>query len=310
MVLITILLFLSVLMLLLLYLLYRSIFYSGRTARMTEPYDGLSSPFIQDRRELVKSEIDSLCAHPCEEICIKARDGTKLFGRFYSCGESAFVCIIFHGYKGSSYTEPSGIANRLLERGISVLTAEHRAHGKSGGSCISFGIRESFDCACWCQYFNERFGGECKLALLGISMGGASVLMASELDLPKSVFCIIADCPYSSAKDIIKRVLSNRHLPSRIIYPAVWLSALIFGRFRLGSASVLRAVKNSKLPVLLIHGTADKFVPISMSEEIYAACSSEKAFFKAEGAGHAGSFANDPEKYSSAVLSFIQKATK
>ena len=52
----------------------------------------------------------------------------------------------------------------------------------------------------------------------GISMGAATVLMASEFDLPASVRGIIADCGYTSPRDILKKVIRQCHLPVAPVY--------------------------------------------------------------------------------------------
>ncbi len=293
-----------------LFALYLSIFCASKATRQTDPIRGLESPFLEGRRDFVRSKMELLSCHPCEEIRTKSRDGVTLFGRYYSDDESAPICIIFHGYKGSSYTEPSALAVHLLSCGISVLVTDHRAHGQSGGASITFGIKERYDALYWCEYINNRWGHDRKILLAGVSMGASSVLMASELCLPRGVCGIIADCPYSEPKAIIKRVISNKGLPARLIYPAIRLSALVFGHFNLGASSPVSAVRKAQIPIMLIHGSADNFVPLRMSEEIYEACASEKTLLTIKGAKHGGCFATDPEKYSSAVLQFIEKATK
>ena len=94
----------------------------------------------------------------------------------------------------------------LQNEGYNVLLAEQRAHFRSGGHTITYGIRERRDVLSWVTYANSRFGTDRPIYLFGISMGAATVVMAADLDLPDNVRLICADCPYSSPKDIICHV--------------------------------------------------------------------------------------------------------
>ena len=133
-------------------------------------------------------------------------------------------------------------------------------------------------------------------------MGAATVLMAAELDLPENVTGIIADCPYTSPKDIIKKVCGDMKLPSSLLYPFVKLGAKLYGHFDLESADAAEAVCHAKVPVLLIHGEDDRFVPCSMSRKI---CDSFREsnpdgdiiFETFPGAGHGISFMEDEPRY-------------
>ena len=188
-----------------------------------------------------------------------------------------------------------------------TLLVDQRAHGQSGGTSISFGIKERHDCLAWVEYAKERFG-DIPIFLVGISMGGATVLMASDLGLPKSVKGIIADCPYSSPKEIICRVCkAELKLVPWIIYPFIKLSAILFGGFNLSRASATKSVSQTNIPILLIHGEGDSFVPSQMSDKIYESCVSEKYICKIPEAGHGMAFLYDMSTYENTVKSFIEK---
>ncbi len=294
---------------LVLYSVYRKVFYNSRTNRSDDPYAALSSPYLEGMRDVVKQQIDDLSTYPCEEILIKAKDGKTLYGRYYKGEEKAPVCILFHGYKGSSHAELSGVALMMLSHGIGAIAVDQRAHGKSSGETVSFGVKERFDCLRWANYVKERFGENKKIILYGMSMGASTVIMSTELDLPRGVCAVIADCPYSEPSAIIKRVLKNRGLSPKTVYPIVYLSALLIGRFNLSAASPRLAVKNAKVPILLIHGDADDFVPHSMSEDIYNGNTRICKLFTVSGAKHGASFAVGQERYVREVLSFIDEKT-
>ena len=134
--------------------------------------------------------------------------------------------------------------------------------------------------------------------------------MASDLPLPHSVKGVIADCPYSSPKSIITKVCNNLKLPGRFIYPFVWLGALIIGNFRLGASSALKSVQRTQLPILLIHGDDDRFVPCDMSYEIFKSAKENARIVTIPMAGHGISHFVDSDKYENAVISFFNDFQK
>ena len=135
-------------------------------------------------------------------------------------------------------------------------------------------------------------------------MGAATVLMASGKELPKNVVCILADCGYSTPREIIMKTIKEMKLPPKIMYPFVKLGAKIFGHFNLDEYSPIEAVKNSKTPTIFIHGTNDDFVPYSMSEKMYEECTAKKSLVPIEGAGHGLAYPVNKEKYLQALQDF------
>ena len=65
------------------------------------------------------------------------------------------------------------------------------------------------------------------------------------------------------------------------------------------------SLENSKVPVFLIHGTADNFVPCEMTRQAYASCTGKKEMLLVEGADHGVSFLLEPARYTQMVNDFI-----
>ena len=212
---------------------------------------------------------------------------------------------MFHGYRGTAERDLSGGVQRCFRVGRSALVVDQRCSGKSGGRVITFGINEHKDCLSWVDFMVKHFGPDVKIILTGISMGGATVLTASGCDLPENVIGILADCPYSSPKEIICKVIKDMGLPPKIFYPFTKLSARIFGKFDLEETSPLEGVKNCRIPVIFFHGESDDFVPCDMSRELFEACASKKKLVTIPGAGHGLSYAVDPEKYLTSLQEFF-----
>ena len=184
------------------------------------------------------------------------------------------------------------------------MLIDQRASGTSDGSVISFGINERHDAVAWARFAVEHFGPDVKLALGGVSMGAATALLAAGEELPENVVCIMGDCGYSSAKEIITKVIGEMHLPPKIFYPLVRLSGRLFGGFDIEETSPIDAMSRCTKPVIFIHGDNDKFVPHTMSEDMYAVCKSKKKLVLIPGVGHGMAYPHAPEAYISALADF------
>ena len=253
--------------------------------------------------------IDEISRTPCEDVYIKARDGVTLYGRYYHVADGAPVEIQLHGYRGHALRDFCGGARDARARGHNLILVDQRAHGRSGGRSVSFGIKERYDTLDWVEYSVSRFGDGVDIILIGMSMGAATVLMASELPLPKNVRCIMADCPYSSPREIIRKVVGDMGLPASLLMPFIKLGGIIWGGFNIDSSSAREAVKNSKIPTLIIHGEGDSFVPCDMSREIFEGCKmSQRTLLTVQGAEHGISYLVDKERYLDTVVSFMEKA--
>ena len=294
---------LAILLLICLYC-FHTCFYSPGN-RKEDPYEMLTGEQYAALSEGIFYCTRRMEQSPCEFVTIKAFDGTRLTGRYYHHHDGAPILLLFHGYRSMALRDCAGgyILGRKL--GLNVLAVDQRAHGRSGGRIITFGIRERRDCLNWVHYLNKRFGNDMPILLSGLSMGAATVLMAANLPLPENVCGIMADCPYSDPCDIILKVAADRKLPSKLVRPFILLSARLFGGFSLLECSAESAVQNTKIPILLIHGEDDKFVPCGMSHAIAKHCKSACQLHTFPGAGHGLCYTTAPQRYEEVTLSFL-----
>ena len=285
---------------------YKMAFYSPKKLRAT--FEELPKGEQYEReRERMLSLIREMQALPFERVEITSYDGKKLFGRYYHVKDGAPLQLQFHGYKGSAVRDFCGGNKIAREMGHNSLVIEQRAHGESEGHTITFGIKERRDCLSWIEYANRRFGEDTTVYLSGVSMGAATVLMASQLQLPKNVKGIIADSPYSSPEALIRKVCKEMGYPPKLAFPFLQLGSRVFGGFNLREASAKEAVKHTNIPILLIHGEEDLFVPCEMSKEIYEYCASREnvTFVTFPKAGHGISYIVDEERYVRILHGFL-----
>ncbi len=284
-----------------LYVIYIKTFYNNPVKHRKKNFKFKGQ--ILEYKDRVKEIYNNISQSDYEQVFITNRSGLKLAARYYHKDDNAPLAIMFHGYKSHAMYDNGGGYEICSENNINVLIPDQRAHGESEGKCVCFGVSERFDCLDWVDYAIKRFGADIKIILVGVSMGAATVLMASGLGLPLNVKGIIADCGYSSPKDIIKKVIKDFKLPGFLVYPCVRLSGRMFGHFDIESASTVEAVKNAKLPIMLVHGEDDGFVPCDMSRQIQKACNGQ--LVTVPGADHGLSYIVDTNAYRNATVGFI-----
>ena len=261
-------------------------------------------PMPPRERERSLALIDKLNARPYERVGIRSRDGLQLSGRYYHVRDGAPLAILCHGYRGTPSRDFCGGADICFSLGFNVLMIEQRAHGSSEGHTITFGVKERYDVLDWTKYAVERFGDRIQILLGGISMGGGTVLMASGLPLPGSVRGILADCPFTSPAAIIREVGASKGLPVKPLFPLAELAARVFGGFSLTDADAAEAVKDAKVPILLIHGEADGLVPCEMNRKIAEANPGLVERHTFPGADHGLSYLIDTPRYTRLVTEF------
>lgn len=257
-------------------------------------------------REGVERSLAALQALPYERVEILSHDGLALRARLYTAENAIGTVILFHGYRSCGENDFSGIFPYYMgERRCSILLVDQRAHGDSEGRYITFGIHERRDCVGWATYIANRFGPSHKIVLDGMSMGAATVMMASAEPLPDNVVGVIADCGYSSPLDILRHAGHNMHLPLPLIMPAVLFLCRTVAHFDPRETDAMRAVAGARIPLLLVHGRADDFVPYTMGEALFAVASEPKAMASIEGAGHGLSYLVSPEAVLAALTEFF-----
>lgn len=254
-------------------------------------------------RHLIDPAVAALKSERWEDVFVTSHDGLKLHAVFFDRG-AADTVLCFHGYRSTPFGDFSIGGTFYLNEGYNVLFIDQRAHGRSEGKYITFGVKERLDVKTWVEYIAPRTSG--RLFLSGISMGAATVLMASDLDLPK-VVGIMADCGYTSPHAIIKKVIGDMHLPPLPILPLTDLWCRLLAKFSHYEYSTVKAVSRSKVPILFVHGRADNFVPCAMTEETYEACTSEKELIVVEQAGHGLSFLVERERCEAAARAFMER---
>lgn len=271
-----------------------------RTMKMAGTDWSQYSSLLGERKEY-------LLAQPHEDIYIRSFDGLKLHATYFPRDDAKVTVICFHGYTSQGMSDYIGLSDFYLRRkGYNMLLVDERAHGQSEGTYIGFGCLDRRDAVKWIDWVIEKNGESADIILHGTSMGAATVLMTSGLELPKQVRLIVSDCAFTSPKEVFTHVLhSIYHMPA---FPLIQLSDMANRRlagYGMDECNAAREVKKARVPILFIHGDADTFVPVHMCEEIYGNCASMKRKLIVKGAAHAESYYKEPETYEHALEEWI-----
>lgn len=288
---------LFILILLTSYISFKITFYSNRKKIKTDEFTLPPDKIYQDYKERIFDAYNKAKALKYIELEITSFDGLKLKGKYFECVKNAPIEIMFHGYRGDSLSDLSVGIERCFKLNRNCLLVDQRASGKSEGTVISFGINESKDCLLWIDKVIETFGNDVQIILTGISMGAATVVMASGNKLPSNVIGVLADCGFHSAKEVIKKTIKEMHLPVFLFYPFVKMGAKIFGHFNLEESSPIEQIQKTEVPIIFFHGLNDTIVPHYMSEEMYKLCNSRKKLISIKDAGHGLAYIIEPNLY-------------
>lgn len=248
---------------------------------------------------------------PTSPITIQSHDGMTLKAHYYPAKHPKRLLILVHGWHSAWYKDFCASAPFFHEKDCDLLMIEQRCHGESEGKYISYGIKERYDILSWLTWAESHLP-RLPIYLCGISMGASTVLMTAGLPVEHRVRGIIADCGYTTPRNIIqsamKKPLKAAANPTLL---AVELNCRRKGNWDMSEYSTLDAMaQNTSIPILFVHGDADDFVPCEMTLQNFEACRAPKEIFIVPRAGHGLSYVVDPEGYQAKVLGFFAKYDK
>jgi len=244
-----------------------------------------------------------------QDVEFASADGTTLRGWFLPSFTNDRVVVLAHGYRGNRVADKPSLptAKYLTERGFSVLMFDFRNSGLSDGDLTTVGLNEKTDLLAAIDYVKSQGYGGSGIGVLGFSMGAATSLMAAADT--KDIKALAVDSPFSDLDSYLRENLPYwSHLPSFPFTPLMmWELPMLIGHTP-SEVSPLQAVSNLQdRPVLFIHGTGDKAIPVSHSQQLLAEQNTPaiSELWTMEGAGHVGTFELDPIAYMTRVGDFF-----
>ena len=249
-------------------------------------------------------EISKYFSEGFEKIEMTSNDGLKLYG-FYKDNNQNKLALLVHGYGGDHFDMYS-YAKIFEERGYDICAIDNRTHGISEGEILTMGLYEHFDLIEWIKKLLSK---KCnyKIVLFGILMGASTVCMSLGENLPNNVICAIEDCGYDNANRQMKYVYSKTKL-AKLFYKIFYDYTKRTKDIDLKAIDVNEKLRNSKIPVLFIHGEKDDFVPTEMVYSLYESMPENRRFlYIAKEATHTKSIDVNEKEYKKIVYKFLDK---
>ncbi|MDY6073083.1 MAG: alpha/beta hydrolase [Eubacteriales bacterium] len=243
-----------------------------------------------------------LSEYETSPFSIQNKRKEMLYGDFYYVENPKGIIIICHGF-ACNRVFSFNYAKMFLSLGYNVLIYDHTHSGESEGTKCGMGFYESEDLEEIVQYIKDNYNYSL-IGTLGESMGAATVL--KHLGKYNSVDFTIADCPYESLRKQIKsRINKLIKLPGFVLLPIIDTYLHLLGGYGFRDVNIKESVINIKKPFMLVHGSTDSYISVEDSLNLKLANDNCKKIYICNGADHARSYEQDPEKYKEEVNDFL-----
>ncbi|HEV8678473.1 MAG TPA: alpha/beta fold hydrolase [Stellaceae bacterium] len=239
-------------------------------------YVGICALFWKYERAFVFAQVPRPRIAPQEaglagfaEVTVTTEDGVPLYG-WWKPPEPGHGAIVFLTGSGVSLSDYPPLLGDLASHGFGVLGIDYRGNGASPGTPSEAAwradARAAFD-------FADGAAPGAKIAAFGESMGtGLAVGLARE----RPVVGVLLNSPYASLLRQFERdgmpLMRALPLPFRLLMTDTLDSEALIGGVR--------------VPVMILHGTADQTIRIGEARRVYAAAREPKTMIEVEGAGH------------------------
>jgi alpha-beta hydrolase superfamily lysophospholipase len=260
-----------------------------------------SALHISGRPRAEAAEADAIArgsASTWEPARATAADGVLLDGWLFTPRvPNGSGVIVLHGV-GDTRRGMAVHAGFLLRAGFTVLMPDCRGHGSSGGSVITYGIRESADVHAWADWLlRERPIAH----LYGLAQSMGAAILIESLPREPRFRALVADCPFDSFEDIAYYRLEHAsglgHWAAWPVVQTGFLYARLVYGLNLREASPAAAIRSTTVPILLIHGTDDTNIPPSQSEALHALNPQSTSLWMVPGAHHVAALSANPQEY-------------
>ena len=189
-----------------------------------------------------------------KEISVPSTDGITLKAWFYKNPQNKYTVLFFHGNAG-------GLGNRIYKLNelknlnLNYLIISWRGFSGNKGNPTEQGLYS--DARSALEWLEKNNISKNKIILYGESLGTG---VAVEVSQNQKFAGIILESPYTSIVDAAK--IYYPYLPVDLILKDKYLS--------------LKKIKNINSPILIMHGGADRIIPITMGKKLFDEVQSKK----------------------------------
>jgi len=216
---------------------------------------------------------------------VRTLDGVNIAGVEVPCTMSTKSAVVLcHGFLGSwRRSQNVGLARALAAR-HAVFLFDFRGHGASGGHS-TVGDREALDVHAVVGHARDR--GYDRVVTVGASMGGVSVLReAARFGDVDAIVSVSAPARWAGHGRIARtagvlvstrfgRAFARRALKTHVYHEWTWASPPI------------EMIDSIAVPVLIVHGSDDRFIPKAQAELLYNRARPPKRLLVLDAFGHA-----------------------
>jgi fermentation-respiration switch protein FrsA (DUF1100 family) len=198
-----------------------------------------------------------------------------------------------------------GRAGALHRAGYTVLLVDLQAHGESAGERITFGARESLDAGAALAHLRRASPDE-RIAAIGVSLGGASLLLGSADLAANAADAVVLEAVYPTIEEAIADRLRIRlgALGPPLAPLLIWQ---LKPRLGIGPAELrpIDRIGKLRVPLLLIAGAEDRHTTLAESRRLFAAAPQPKELWVVDGASHQDLHPFARTEYERRVLEFL-----
>jgi fermentation-respiration switch protein FrsA (DUF1100 family) len=222
--------------------------------------------------------------HRVDEMWIETDDGELLHAWYCHADKPIASALYCHGNTGN-LTKFADVMPHFVAAGINVLLFDYRGFGRSSGVPTLHGV---IDDGVTAARFHEKIRPKNVPSILyGFSLGGA---VAAQVIRHHSFDGFVLQSTWTTLPDV-----------TRAAFPKVPLY-LLAGRI----FDTLSVVRSLKVPLLILHGTADETCPCWMGHKLLDACTGQKRSYFVEGGLHKDLYDRDSDNLTWIINQFAQ----
>ena len=200
-----------------------------------------------------------------ENVSFQTADGITLRGwHVPSANEANKTLILLHGYPADKGNILPALA--FLQKDFNLLLFDFRYLGESEGSYSTAGAKEVEDLLAAIRFLKSRAITE--VGVWGFSMGGAVALMA--IERAPEIRAVVAESSYASLSEMALEFFKVRLINYPIAY-LIGLWAKLFLGIDLRDVSPAEKIRDSEIPILITHSSADAVIPFSQAKSLQQA---------------------------------------
>ena len=216
---------------------------------------------------------------------LRSEDGLRLAATTWlaDASEPAAAVVVAHGFT-STKDHPTivTLGDELAAEGFAVVAFDGRGHGASEGLC-TLGTKEAFDVAAAVEHARTISP---RVVAVGSSMGAIAVLRYGIRD-PDLAGVVSVSAParwrIHSARSLVAAVMTRTRFGRDVVRRR---NAVRLAPTWERTAAPQELAAGLACPIVIVHGSRDRFVPVGEAERLYARAGANRRLDIVPGMGH------------------------